>query len=129
MEPMKHFAIAAISGPIAKIKPLGEHLMAKFKKVELFPTPNDCGDFPNTEGYTAANWAQFESENEDGALFPFMTKCMDAVLDYTDNKYERQCNQYPGRVEKHIHWPKFGGDVFAVTGHVLVYPHRIILVH
>ena len=87
------------------------------------------GEFPDTTGYQDDNFGMLEAEMEDPGLWPYMQKCLDCVTDYIDKKYERAVQMYPGEIEKFVHWPRFGGKIFAVTGHVTVKAHKIILVN
>ena len=131
LKPIKHFSILAIAGPDKHAKLLRNDLIRKelFNKVHVFSTPSDCGDFPDTTGYTQENWGEIELLNEDPALFQVMTKCMDCVLEYVNRKYIWCCDNFAGRVEKHVQWPKFGGSLFAVAGNVTVFPARIEILH
>ena len=127
--PMKTYGCMAIAAGDEEANSLHRAMCGIYNDVYVFKVPDDYGEFPSTEGYTAENFAQMESSVEDPALFKFMQKCMDSVMDRVDRKFERFCTQYPGCVEKVIHWPKFGGKVFAVVGFVKVYPHAITLIH
>jgi hypothetical protein len=127
--PMKTYGVMAIAAPSDEVSAIHSNMIAMFNDVLTFPISDSYGEFPDTRGYDDKNFAELESTMEDPALFKTMQKCMDAVMDKVDRKYERFCSQYPGRVEKFIHWPKFGGKVFAVVGIVKVYPHAITLVH
>ena len=129
VKPMKIYSCMAIAGESGDIGEVHRQSVGLYNDVGTFSIPDDFGWYPSTEGYTAENFAQMESTIEDPALWSSMQKCMDYVMDHVDKKYERFCTQYPGRVEKFIHWPKFGGKVFAVIGFVKVYPHAITLVH
>ena len=127
--PMKTYGCMAIAGSSEDVGNIHREMLNIYNEVSIFSVPDDHGSFPDTQGYTAENFADLESVSEDPQLFKVMQKCMDFVMDKVDRKYERFCMQYPGRVEKFIHWPKFGGNVFAVVGFVKVYPHIIQLVH
>lgn len=129
MVPMKNYSCMAIAGSSGEIGNMHSKLIGTFNDVFTFSIPDDHGNFPDTTGYEAKNFAELESTIEDPALFRSMQRCLDAVVDKVDRKFERYCRQYPGRVEKFVHWPKFGGSVFGVVGFVNVYPHAISLVH
>ena len=128
-KPMKSYGCMSIAGKSAELGQLHRAMVNFYNDVDVFSIPDDHAEFPDTRGYTSENFADLESTVEDPALYAVMQKCIDAVLDRTNKKYERFCEQYPGKVEKFIHWPKFGGSVFAVVGMVKVYPHAITLVH
>jgi hypothetical protein len=130
-QPIKHWSIIAISGPDTEAKRTRHDMLSDgiYNKVVAFGHPDDYGSYPDTTGYYSDNWEDIELLDEDGNLFQHMTKCMDAVLEYVNNKYKRACTDYPGIVEKSIHWPKQGGKMFFVTGHVTVQPGQIGLLH
>ena len=128
--PMKTYGCMAIAGTSEEVGKLHQAMIGIYNDVYTFSTPDDHGSFPDTQGYTSENFAELESSVEDPALFAVMQKCMDAVMDRVDRRYDRFCVQFPAsRVEKFIHWPKFGGKVFAVVGFVKVFTHAIHLVH
>jgi len=115
---MAHWSIIAIAGPRREIADTKKALEDTFDEVHIFEVSDDYGEFPDTSGYTAENWEEMQTEIEDGNLFPIMTKCMDCALDYT-NKKERAADMLGCYdIKKSVHWPKFGGKIFAVTGHV-----------
>jgi len=116
---MAHKAIIAVAGPTRETKGIkGVLLKEGFDEVHIFDVPDDYGEFPDTTGYEREDWATIESDMEDPALFPFMTKCMDACLQFT-LKWERTFDLLGHvHIENNLHWPKFGGKVFAVTGHI-----------
>lgn len=128
-KPMKLYGCVSIAGSKNSVGNIHRELVGMFNDVDMFTVPDDTGSFPDTRGYTSENFAGLESTVEDPALYGVMQKCMDAVMNRVDKRYERFCEQYQGKVEKFIHWPKFGGNVFAVVGIVKVYPHAITLVH
>ena len=122
MPVLKHYAIIAITGPKPMVREARRNIMehGKYNKVVVFPHTEDYGDYPDTTGYEDENWEQIELLNEDSALYKYMLKCIDAVDDYIDKKYKRMCDMFSGDVEKVVHWPKTGGPLFFVTGHVTV---------
>lgn len=131
MEPVKHYSVLAIAGPheeamLAK----SEMLDAKmYNKVYAFGHADDYGNYPDTTGYEDGNWEDIELVDEDSNLYKYMTKCMDAVLEYVNKKYTYCCGVYGGNVEKHIHWPRKGGKMFFVTGHVIVEAGKVVTLH
>lgn len=122
--PVMQWAILVLAGPkseIDMIKNEGE-IQVMFEKIVTFEISDSYGEFPDTTGYTADNFQQMESVVEDAALFPVMQKCMDAVIDFTTKRFEIAEKLGFKNLERHIHWPKFGGKIFAVTGHVVCMP-------
>lgn len=122
--PVMQWAILVLAGPkseIDMIKNEGE-IQVMFEKIVTFEISDSYGEFPDTTGYTADNFQQMESVVEDAALFPVMQKCMDAVIDFTTKRFETADKLGFKNLERHIHWPKFGGKIFAVTGHVVCMP-------
>lgn len=122
--PVMQWAILVLAGPKAEIdmiKNEGE-IQVMFEKIVTFEISDSYGDFPDTTGYTADNFQQMESVVEDAALFPTMQKCMDAVIDFTTKRFEMADKLGFKNLERYIHWPKFGGKIFAVTGHVVCMP-------
>lgn len=126
------FAIIAIAGPKKEIEKLKDK---RFEKVYYFPVPDNYGEFPDTTGYTAKNWMELESNLEDPALKPFMDKCMDAALQFTNDR-EKYCDKLGYiNILKELFWPKFGGKVFAVIGSVsaekipFVFKHSMLKQH
>ena len=83
-----------------------------------FETPGDHGEFPDTRGYDDKNWEELESVMEDSQLWPYMTKCMDSMVDFTVRESERKCKTGFINVKSTLHWPKEGGPVFMVAGFV-----------
>lgn len=128
MRPIKYWTIIAIAGPKTEVAATAKSLRAdgKFTKVLSFFTPDDHGSFPDTQGYEAENFAELESDCEDPALYKYMTKCMDACLEYVNKKFKWADERFNGEIEKNLNWPKVGGKLFFVTGHVTVYPGNII---
>ena len=126
---VKHWSILSLIGPKHLIAPIKKDMLRLFNKVVLVTTPADAGDFPDTSGYTSDDWEDYESDCEDPALWRSMQKAMDATMDYVDKKYEFACDRYMGEINKTINWPKFGGQVSGVTGHVTVESGSIVLVH
>ena len=117
---MSHWSMIAIAGPKAEIWQIKKDLeQAKmFDKVVLFDVPDDYGEFPDTTGYTEENWEAITLDQEDGSLYGFMTKCMDACLDFSNKQADLADRLGLVEIHKNVHWPKFGGNIFAVTGHV-----------
>ena len=115
---MIHYSIIALAGPKKVTWPIRKDLQGMYDRIITFDIPDDYGEFPDTSGYTAQNWEQMQSNREDGSLFPFMTKCMDAVLEYTNDQVKRLDKADYIEIKQDVQWPKFGGDVFAVVGHV-----------
>lgn len=136
-------SIIALAGPrrdLDKIK-----LDDKYDEVLKFSVHSGAGEFPDMGAYEHVvedengnkklswDWQTFKSENEDGALYPYMTKCADAVMDYVFKRAEQLEKLCFQDIVTTIHGPKFGGKVFAVIGFVeyeTVEPERkIVVVH
>ena len=117
---MSHWSMIAIAGPKREIWQIKKDLEQgkMFDKIVLFDVPDDYGEFPDTTGYTAENWETMTSDQEDGSLYGFMTKCMDACLDFSNKQADLADRLGLIEIHKNVHWPKFGGNIFAVTGHV-----------
>ena len=118
-----HLSMIALAGPKGDLwhakKEFEKNKM--FDRIVTFDVPDDYGEFPDTTGYTAENWEQIVLHKEDGALYSFMTKCMDAVLDYTNKQSDHLDRLGYTDIQKNVHWPKFGGNIFCCTGHVTGY--------
>ena len=117
---MAHWSIIALAGPKADIWNMKKAFDAEkmFDDIVLVDVPDDYGEFPDTTGYTAENWEDIILDQEDGNLYGYMTKCMDACLDFTNKRADQADKLGLIDIQKNVHWPKFGGAVFAVTGHV-----------
>ena len=89
----------------------------KIVRVEV-PDSSGYGEFPDTSAYEAADFADFESKMEDQALFPYMTKCVDAVLDFTVKASVRLETVGFRNIHSSISGMKTGGKMFVVAGFV-----------
>jgi hypothetical protein len=116
----EHHSIIAIAGPKAEVWSVKKALErdSEFGRVITFDVPDDYGEFPDTSGYVQKNWEDIVLSKEDGNLYGFMAKCMDAAIDFTNKKADELDNRGFLQIEKAIHWPRFGGNIFAATGHV-----------
>ena len=115
-----HWSIfVVISPPLLARQIVNKEIEDIFDEVKIFEIPDDYGEFPDTTGYTADNWETMSSDVEDSNLYPYMTKAMDAALEFVNRRYKTADKLGFKSLEKHIHWPKFGGKIFAVTGHVI----------
>lgn len=125
-----HRSIIALAGPRSDLwyAKKGFEKEKMFDRIITFDVPDDYGEFPDTTGYTAEDWEKITLSQEDGALYPFMTKCMDAVLEFTNKEADAFDRLGYYRIEKSVHWPKFGGTIFACTGHVTAVRPAIALV-
>jgi hypothetical protein len=129
----EHRSIIAIAGPKREVWILKKDLEDKFDRVITFDVPDSYGEFPDTSGYVKEDWETIVADKEDGSLYSYMTKCMDAAIDFTNKKADELDNRGFEDIEKAVHWPRFGGNIFAATGHVtgkrnespLVIPRRI----
>ena len=111
------YGILAVTGP-QHLLPIVNELstITDLNEIKLFPTPDDYGMFPDTSGYTEDNWQEQVLTLEDSNLYPYMTKCMDCVIDYTSKRSSTLDMLGYKNIETFIHWPKFGGMVYAVIG-------------
>ncbi len=131
----EHHSIIAVAGPKSDIWKLKKNLEKTFDRVISFDVPDDYGEFPDTSGYIKDDWENIKIDKEDGSLYSFMTKCMDAAIDFTNKKTDEMDNRGFVEIEKAVHWPRFGGNIFAATGHVtgkrndspLVMPKRVYI--
>jgi len=55
-------------------------------KLVIIETPADVGMFPDTSGYTIDNYKEKLLELEDSFLYPYLTKTVDAVVDWLDKR-------------------------------------------
>jgi hypothetical protein len=110
-------SIIALSGPQRMVEKM-KFPDGTYDKVCKFYIPDDHGEFPDTSGYTRADWAEISSDMEDSQLWPHMQKCMDAVLDFVLSKGDTLEKLGMMNIKTDVNWPKQGGKVFAVTGFV-----------
>ena len=108
--------VIAIAGPKNLTGLIKDKLKELYDQIYIFDVPDDYGEFPDTTGYTSENFEEFESEVEDSNLYPFMTKCIDAVMEYNNKRMNTLVNLGYIQVEGFLHAPKFGGKVFASAG-------------
>ena len=94
----------------------------KIVKVEI---PDNHGCFPDLSGYDMSNFHEFSSDMEDDALYPYMTKCVDAVLDFTVKKAVTMEALNFQDVSSSISGMNTGGAMFVVAGFVNWEPMRI----
>ncbi len=97
----------------------------KWDRVIKVEVPGDHGAFPDLSAYEREDFAEFESKMEDHQLFPYMTKCVDAVLDFTVKNAERLEKLCFQNIHSQMHGMKTGGDMFVVAGFVDYEPMRI----
>ena len=117
MSDAQHYSIIAIAGPQREIAGLKEKL-PEFSEVRVFDVPDDYGEFPDTSGYVKEDWESVVLHKEDGSLYSYMTKCMDCVLEFTNKRAVTMDSLGYMDIAATVHWPRFGGSVFAVTGHI-----------
>lgn len=123
INPPLQWSILVITGPTREIKGIIDaELSEMFNEIKTFDITDDYGEFPDTTGYTADNWEKMSSQVEDSNLYPFMTRAMDAVLEFVNRRWNTADKLGYQNLERHSHWPKFGGKIFAVTGHVVCTP-------
>ena len=90
----------------------------KWDRVVKVEIPDDHGEFPDTSAYESADFAEFESKMEDHQLFHYMTKCVDAVLDFTTKNADRLAKLNYRNIHCAMHGMKTGGQMFVVAGFV-----------
>jgi hypothetical protein len=119
---MAHWSIIAAAGPAKELQELFVNVQqhADFDKLVKVPISDDYGEFPDTSGYDRKDFQQAVAQSEDPALYRYMLQCIDAVAEYISKKQDHATNLCHGEVESFMHWPKFGGKIFVVTGHVVV---------
>ena len=120
-----HWSIIALAGSKREIWTLKKDIEKDktFDRVITIDMSDDYGEFPDTIDYE--NWEEIELDQEDSAVFPFMQKCMDACIDFVNKKSDSVSGLGYMNIEGTIHWPKFGGKIFGVTGHVTAEPMLI----
>ena len=118
-----YYSILVLCGPrhLEEALHLAE-LRQKFSKVIMFNIPDDYGEFPDTSGYTKKDFKKLELDMEDPALFKYMQKCVDAVVEYNNKKVKHLDKMAFTEIEGILASPKFGGKVFAVAGLVKAIP-------
>lgn len=120
INPSMQWSIITVTGPKNMINEvIDQEIREMFNEVLTFEIPDDYGEFPDTTGYTADNWGKMASTVEDSNLYPYMTRAMDAVLEFVNRRWTTADKLGYENLERHIHWPKFGGRIFVVTGHVV----------
>lgn len=119
-------SILCIAGPQKEYSSIRGQLEKTFDKVLFFDVPDDYGEFPDTTGYTSENFEQLESTMEDPALYPYMTKCVDAVMEHNRSRAGTLVMLGYKDVEDFIHSPKFGGKLYVVAGIVKAFPPAYI---
>lgn len=116
----EHHSIIAIAGRKSEVWGMKKILEreADYDRIITFDVPDDYGEFPDTTGYVQKDWEEIVLSKEDGNLYSYMAKCMDSAIDFTNKKSDELDSRGFVEIEKAIHWPRFGGTVFAATGHV-----------
>jgi len=99
----------------------------KFNKVLIFRIPDSYGEFPDTTGYENSDWQNLETQCEDPALFKYMQRAIDAVIDYNDKKIRQYEKRGWIKVEGILQAPKFGAKIFCASGIVKALPSNIVL--
>ena len=114
----KQWGCLALAGPKRQIDEITRAIAMEsgFSKVLKVYVPDDYGEFPDTSGYTREDFAELESSMEDPALYPFMTKCLDFVVEWNGKRMDKADKRGFVNTESFLHWPKFGGKVFACAG-------------
>jgi len=97
----------------------------KWDQVVQVEIPDDHGEFPDTSAYDREDFADFETKMEDDALFPYMTKCVDVVLNFTTKKADGLAKLNFRNIHGSMHGMKTGGKMFVVAGFVDYEPLRV----
>lgn len=87
-------------------------------KIVKIVVPDDHGFFPDTSGYEMADFQQFETDMEDTQLFPYMTKAVDACLDFLTKQGERLEKLNFRNIHTTMSGMNTGGSMFVVAGFV-----------
>ena len=90
----------------------------KWDKVVKIAIPDDHGQFPDTSGYEMADFQSFETDMEDHQLFPYMTKAVDACLDFLNRNGDRLVKLNFRNIHTSMSGMNTGGDMFVVAGFV-----------
>jgi len=125
----------ALVGPKQDLADIHDKLKDMFERIYIFHVPDDYGEFPDTTGYSKENWESLESTMEDPALYPFMTKAVDAIVEFNNNRMTTLDRLSCRDIESFVHAPKFGGKIWAVAGFIrafepykemkIIVPHTI----
>jgi len=122
-------SIIALAGPRSELHKI-RFPEGTYDKVFKFECPDDHGEFPDMGAYESRSedeggntiishdWEKFESSMEDNQLFPYMTKCVDAVADWMMKRAETLEKLNFINILTTMNGHKFGGKVFAVAGFV-----------
>ena len=123
MGSMSILALAGIPRDLEQATQFPEDV--KFDKVVKVAIPDDHGVFPSLEGYDADDFENFETVMEDSQLMPYMTKCVDAVLDFTVKNSDRLALLNYRNINTRICGMNTGGAMFVVAGFVDYQPLQI----
>src|SRR4030065_2229844 len=108
-------SIMALVGPKNETNKIKSNMEKMFDKLVVFDIPDDYGEFPDTTGYEADDYTQFESDMEDSNLYPYMMKCIDAVEDYNNSRSKTLEILGYRDIEAILTAPKYGGKVWCVA--------------
>ena len=78
--------------------------------------PDDYGNFPETMGYNDPHWESLRPELQDEQTYPYMTKAVDAVVEFTNRRWttmDRLGYRHLGKISMAT---RFGGRLFAAVG-------------
>jgi hypothetical protein len=116
------YSVITLAGSVEDLAKVQFPLETKFDRRIDIVIPDDHGDFPDTSGYTRADYENLVLTEEDGALYRYMMNALDATEDYLDKKSSTLAAFGFKDVQKVIHGHNFGGRVFALVGFVHYQP-------
>lgn len=94
---------------IDKLKPMCDECI-------LIEMPDNYGNFPETMGYNNPDWQNLKPELQDEQTFPFMTKTVDAVVEFTNRRWSTLDRLGYKNIGKLSMATRFGGRLFAAVG-------------
>ena len=117
-----HAVKGRVNWEVKKVTELLQRLNEFFEECRYFQMPDDYGNFPDTTGYLAQRWQDLKPEIEDSNTYPWMTKCIDAVVEFTNRRWgilDKLGYKGLGKVTLAT---RFGGRLFAAIGIVQARP-------
>lgn len=114
--------LGAIRWDLKTTSELMEKLTEYFDERHFFQMPDNYGNFPDTTGYLMERWQDLKPELEDSNTYPWMTKCIDAVVEFSNRRWgtlDRLGYKGLGKVTLAT---RFGGRLFAAIGIVQARP-------
>ena len=122
-----HWILEALSlaGPITpqslrwEVKTVSElqtRLNDLVEEVRFIEMPDDYGNFPETMGYNSPKWEELVPELQDEQTYPYMTKAVDAVVEFTNRRWTTLDKIGYRDLGKLAMATRFGGRIFAAIG-------------